>query len=374
MSAKMRNVPRPPPIQSKFPDKTRWCEFHRGYGHYTNDYFNLQNVIERLIKEGKLQKYVRRDVDGSNDDKSRRPYCSRSPPGGKGQEAGKIPQQKKTSPNPVQLGDVCTIAGGRAGGGESSNAQKKNLKMCMAISEKPRFKEERRKTGKQVVFDDLDDEIIDPEHDDPLVIYGQLANYRVDRMLVDPGSSVDIIFLDAFRRMDLDYDQLEPCGAELLAFTGDKIKPLGYIPLRMTLGKAPAHKMVTLMFAVVDLSSAYNVILGRPFMKMFKIFLSIDQLAKKFVAKDESVATIKADQVVARSCYNMSLRVPQARKEKNIVEPPQQAKEGNIQREEEGKKEEQVMVVGMDPREEDKVDRSEPAGAMEEVQLGISPR
>ncbi|XP_061360619.1 uncharacterized protein LOC133304584 [Gastrolobium bilobum] len=188
MLAEMRNVPRSPPIQSKFPDKTRWCEFHRGYGHYTNDCFNLQNVIERLIKEGKLQKYVRRDVDGSNEDKSRRPYRSRSPPGGRGQEAGKIPQQKQTSPNQVQLGHVCTIAGGRAGGGESSNARKKHLKMCMAISYKPRFKEERRKTGKQVVFDDLDDEIIDPEHDDPLVISGLLANYRVDRMLVDPGS------------------------------------------------------------------------------------------------------------------------------------------------------------------------------------------
>ncbi|XP_061360758.1 uncharacterized protein LOC133304723 [Gastrolobium bilobum] len=144
--------------------------------------------------------------------------------------------------------------------------------MCMAISDKPCFKEERRKTGKQVVFDDLDDEIIDPEHDDPLVISGLLAIYRVDRMLVDSGSSVDIIFLDAFRRMDLDYDQLEPC------------------------------------------------------------------------------------------------------KEKNVVEPPQQAKEGNVQREEEGKKEKEVMVVGMDPRVEDKADRPEPAGAMEEVQLGISPK
>ncbi|XP_061356358.1 uncharacterized protein LOC133300784 [Gastrolobium bilobum] len=215
MSAEMRNVSRPPPLQPKFPDKTRWCEFHQGY------------------------------VDVGNEDKSRRPYRSRSPPGGRGQEAGKIPQQKQTAPNPVQLGHVCTIARGRAGGGESSNARKKHLKMCMAISDKPRFKEERRKTGKKIVFEDLDDEIIDPEHDDPLVISGLLANYRVDRTLVDVWSSVDIIFLDAFRRMDLDYDQLEPYGAELLAFTGDKIKPLRYIPLRMTLGKAPAHKTVT---------------------------------------------------------------------------------------------------------------------------------
>ncbi|XP_061357110.1 uncharacterized protein LOC133301493 [Gastrolobium bilobum] len=279
MFTDMRNVPRPPLIRSSYvqADKTKWCEFHRGYGHFTNDCYNLQNVIEWLIKEGKLQKYVRRgEGEGGKEDKYRRPDRSRSPPRGGNREAGKSQKERQASPSQVQMGNICTIAGGRAGGGESGNARKKHLKMCMAISEKPRFKEERRKTGKQVVFEDLDDEILDPEHDDPLVISGLLANYRVDRMLVDPGSSVDIIFWDAFRRMDLDYDQLEPCGADLLAFTGDKIKSLGYIPLRLTLGNAPTHKTVTLSFAVVDLGSAYNIILGRPFMKKFKIFLSID--------------------------------------------------------------------------------------------------
>ncbi|XP_061351536.1 uncharacterized protein LOC133296547 [Gastrolobium bilobum] len=310
----MRKVPRPPPIQSRYvqTNKTKWCEFHRGYGHHTDDCYNLQNVIERLIKEGELQKYVRRKGDGDNEDKYRRQDRSRSPPGGRSQDANK-----------------------------------------------PRFKKERKKTGKQVVFKDLDEEIINPEHDDTLVISGLLANYRVNRMLVDSSSSVDIIFWDAFRRMDLDYEQLEPCGAELLAFTGDKIKPLGYIPLRLTLGKAPTHKTVTLSFAVVDLSSAYNIILGQPFMKKFKIFLSIDQLAMKFVAKDGSVATIKADQVVTRSCYNMSLRVPQASNGERMMEPARKAKEENMQGEKEGKKEERVLTP-------------EPARDMEKVQLGIS--
>ncbi|XP_061340844.1 uncharacterized protein LOC133287290 [Gastrolobium bilobum] len=323
----MINVPRPPPIRSSYAqaDKTNWCEFHRGYGHFTNDCFNLQNVIERLIKEGKLQKYVRRgegEACRERDDKGRRPDRSRSPPGGRGRKTNRGQKiEVQTSPSQVQVGHICTIAGGRARGGESGNARKKHLKMCMAISEKPRFKEERRKTGKQIVFEDLDDEILDPKHDDPLVISGLLANYRVDRMLVYPGISVDIIFWDAFRRMDLDCDQLEPCGADLLAFTGDKIKPLGYIPLKLTLGKAPTHKIVTLSFAVVDLGSVYNIILGRSFMKKFKIFLSINQLAMKFVAKDGNIATVRADQVVTRSCYDMSLRIPhESKKEKVKVE------------------------------------------------------
>ncbi|XP_061340717.1 uncharacterized protein LOC133287174 [Gastrolobium bilobum] len=146
MSTEMRNVPRPPLIRSSYAqaDKTKWCEFHRGYRHYTNDCFNLQNVIERLIQEGKLQKYVRRgEGNGCKEDKIRRFDRSRSPPGGRNREANRNQKaENKSSPGRVLVGHICTIAGGRAGGGESGNAQKKHLKMCMAISEKPCFKEE----------------------------------------------------------------------------------------------------------------------------------------------------------------------------------------------------------------------------------------
>ncbi|XP_061337930.1 uncharacterized protein LOC133284835 [Gastrolobium bilobum] len=143
-STEMRNIPRPPPIRSSYAqaDKTKWCEFHRWYGHFTNDCFNLQNFIEWLIKEGKLQKYVRRgEGEGCRDDKYRRPNRSRSPPGGRGRETNRGQRTEvQASPSQVQVGHICTIAGGRAGGGESGNAREKHLKMCMAISEKPRFK------------------------------------------------------------------------------------------------------------------------------------------------------------------------------------------------------------------------------------------
>ncbi|XP_061358669.1 uncharacterized protein LOC133302869 [Gastrolobium bilobum] len=83
MSTEMRKVPRPPPIRSSYAqaDKTKWCEFHRGYGHLTNECFNLMNVIEMLIKEGKLHKYVRRgEEEGCKKDRDRRLDRSRSPP------------------------------------------------------------------------------------------------------------------------------------------------------------------------------------------------------------------------------------------------------------------------------------------------------
>ncbi|XP_061358793.1 uncharacterized protein LOC133302986 [Gastrolobium bilobum] len=86
-----------------------------------------ENVIKRLIQEGKLQKYVRRgEGDGCKEDKIRRLDRSRSPPRGRNREANKNQRaENQSSPGRVPVGHICTIAGGRAGGGESGNAQKK---------------------------------------------------------------------------------------------------------------------------------------------------------------------------------------------------------------------------------------------------------
>ncbi|XP_020207923.1 uncharacterized protein LOC109792881 [Cajanus cajan] len=40
------------------PLKIEWCEFHRTHGHATESYFVLGRQIERLIKEGRLKKFI----------------------------------------------------------------------------------------------------------------------------------------------------------------------------------------------------------------------------------------------------------------------------------------------------------------------------
>ena len=49
----------PPQKKRKFPlaDKSKYCKFHRDYGHDTNDYVILRGEIETLIRRGKLVKY-----------------------------------------------------------------------------------------------------------------------------------------------------------------------------------------------------------------------------------------------------------------------------------------------------------------------------
>ena len=39
-------------------DKTRYCEFHRDYGHHTDDCITLNREIEYLIRRGYLRRFI----------------------------------------------------------------------------------------------------------------------------------------------------------------------------------------------------------------------------------------------------------------------------------------------------------------------------
>ena len=91
------------------------------------------------------------------------------------------------------------ISGGFAGGGESSSARKAHLRSIrsakivevQAVSKLPRL-------DTSITFSDSDLEGCQHPHDDPLVIRAVMANKTVHRVLVDNGSSADIIFVSAF--------------------------------------------------------------------------------------------------------------------------------------------------------------------------------
>ena len=129
------------------------------------------------------------------------------------------------------------ISGGFAGGGESSSAMKAHLRSIrsgevmevQAVSKLPRL-------DTAITFSDSDLEGYQHPHDDPLVIRVVVANKTIHRVLVDNGSSVDIIFASAFDKMGIIREKLEPVSTHLRGFFGEKVLPLGSIQLVLTLG------------------------------------------------------------------------------------------------------------------------------------------
>ncbi|GAU10738.1 hypothetical protein TSUD_424770, partial [Trifolium subterraneum] len=71
----------------------------------------------------------------------------------------------------------------------------------------------------------------------PLLVRADMANFDVRRILVDSGSSCDIMYAHLFRTLQLDESHLTPyLGSDLQGFNGATTKPWGYVDLIVTFG------------------------------------------------------------------------------------------------------------------------------------------
>ena len=200
------------------------------------------------------------------------------------------------------------ISGGFAEGGESSSAQKAHLRSIrsteigeiQAVSKLPRL-------DTSITFSDSDIEGCQHPHDDPLVVHAVVSNKTVHQVLVDNGSSADIIFISAFDKIGIGRERLEPVITHLRGFSGEKVLPLGSKQLVLTLGEPPCQATMTARFLIEDTQSAYNMLLGRPSLIAIKAIPSAYHMMIKFPTVSR-VGMVRGDQRVARECYSASMK------------------------------------------------------------------
>ncbi|XP_020973022.1 uncharacterized protein LOC110269493 [Arachis ipaensis] len=148
----------------------------------------------------------------------------------------------------------------------------------------------------------------DTNLDDPMVISIQLGDLIVRKVLLDPGSSADVLFFATFEKMKLSINILQPSIRDLVGFLEERVPVLGSVWLQTTLGEQPLSKIQDIQYLVVDCFSPYNLILGRPFLNIFAAIVSTIHLCVKFPVHDNVVATVHSDLQEARNCYNTSLK------------------------------------------------------------------
>ena len=192
-----------------------------------------------------------REAQGGNEQASTR---QRSPP---------------LQPAPV-VGTLLTICGGPHLVGDSGKARERYARtLCHdqdieMISVEDRAPKKARTEDELITFSEDDAQHVRFPHSDSLVMDVQIANMMVKMVLVDTGSSVNILYKSSLERMKLSVKDLEPCNQTIYGFSGEGLAPTGSIRLQVTAGTAPVNRTLLTTFIVVDCPSTYNAIIGRP--------------------------------------------------------------------------------------------------------------
>ena len=73
-------------------------------------------------------------------------------------------------------------------------------------------------------------------YDDALVVSIRVGDYNIHRVLVNNGSSTNILYYPVFQQMGIDRGRLISTNAPLVGFGGTKVFPLGAITLSIMVG------------------------------------------------------------------------------------------------------------------------------------------
>ncbi|KAL0347810.1 UNVERIFIED_CONTAM: hypothetical protein Scaly_1797000 [Sesamum calycinum] len=219
------------------------------------------STMENLLMRS--QKYIRIEESNASD-----PFLGVKR---KSREEEKEPKKKEER--------VIAVISGGPTGGDSANARKALARATMGNHWQAPIQvyNVNSENQEEISFNSQDMDPMRNQNNDALVISATLANFLVKKVLVDSGSSADIMFYDAYVQLGIDNAQL----------------------------RKRSTKMVK--FLVVKASSAYNIILGRPSLNLFRAIASTFHMKLKFPTS-VGVGEVVGDELMARVCYVNTLK------------------------------------------------------------------
>ncbi|KAL0453269.1 UNVERIFIED_CONTAM: hypothetical protein Slati_1305000 [Sesamum latifolium] len=278
-------------------------------------YINMEEgQASKKDSRGEKRKEVREDAHSKKpcaDLRDRKPSFQRkkegdkarettaSSPGRSSREGAKQTSGGREDNNDVPHKGVIRMIAGGPSGGNSHLVRKSRAREAHQIAIKEVLDIETMEDAPIIQFGRAERSGPQTTHNDALVITATIANYEVGRIFIDSRSSADILFGEAYDQMQLWDVSLEKVNTSLYKFAGEVLHPRGMVSLPLAMGRGTTRKACLLKFLVVDVPSAYNVILGRPTLNTFQAVVSTYHIKIKFPTLG-GVGEVQEDPLIQR--------------------------------------------------------------------------
>ena len=157
--------------------KDKYCRFHRDHDHDTSGCYDLKQQREALIRQGKLQRFINKERT--------------SPP--------QVPPTWRENKHPrPPLGDIKMTVRRTTTYGLSKKARKTYLWMVQNIQLMGFVSKMVRIDNPIIGFTEEDVMRLHHLHDNALVVSIRVGDHNTHRVLVDNGSSTDILYYPTF--------------------------------------------------------------------------------------------------------------------------------------------------------------------------------
>ncbi|XP_074375206.1 uncharacterized protein LOC141716962 [Apium graveolens] len=285
-------------------DKKKYCDYYESTGHDTHECRHLKDEIEELIKVGYpgewIDKVKRRR---GNDDKGK---DERHPP--REEDAEKIAEVKFQMASSIRA-----IFGGHPFVGDSNRALERNAREARhppltnihSLEDRPLkiFKGE----SADIMFRERESRWVHHPYNDALVITMLIGAMNVHRVFLDNGSSANILYYSTYKKLGFPNSDMYFEDAHVYGFTGEVVRVMGSVRLPVTLGEGAMSVTQMIDFKVLDQDSAHNMLVGRPWLRAFRVITSIHHLMIKFPTPN-GVRSLKGSQYESRNCYHKAVK------------------------------------------------------------------
>ena len=131
-------------------------------------------------------------------------------------------------------------------------------------------------------------------------------------MLIDGGSSIDILFRNSLPTLKLTQAELKPYEAQFWGvLPGQSSIPLIQITLPMQFGTLVHFRIEFVNFVVADFDGTYHAILGRLSLTKFMAVVHYSYLVLK-MPTEKGILTVRGNVYIAYTCEEESFKITKA--------------------------------------------------------------